>query len=73
MSFFYTGAILDEVPKEGEGMKMNGSAAVVVASSKEEIIEILSKDIYATSGVWDLEKVSLIFNACHAGFVLRGW
>jgi hypothetical protein len=60
MLFFCTGATLDEVPKEGEGMKMNGSAAVVVASSKEEIIEILSKDIYATSEVWDLKNVSSI-------------
>lgn len=27
------------------------------ASSKEEVLEKLAKDVYATSGVWDLEKV----------------
>ena len=36
---------------------MEGSALVAVASSKEEIIERLKKDIYAESGVWDLSKV----------------
>lgn len=35
-----------------------GSTVVAWASSKEEVLEILKKDIYATEGVWDLEKVS---------------
>lgn len=51
------GAILDEVPKEGDPLKMIGSAIVCVAASKEEVIEKLRKDIYAESDVWDLSKV----------------
>lgn len=38
-------------------MKINGSALVAVASSKEEVLEELKKDIYAKSNVWDLSKV----------------
>lgn len=36
---------------------MNGSTLIVAAEGVEEIREILSKDIYATSGVWDLDNV----------------
>jgi hypothetical protein len=36
---------------------MKGSMLVVAADSEKEILETLSKDIYATSGVWDLENV----------------
>ena len=50
--------MLDEVPKDGEGLKINGSTVVAWASSKEEVLEILKGDIYAREGVWDLEKVS---------------
>jgi hypothetical protein len=32
---------------------------VAYASSKEEVMETLKKDIYAESGVWDFSKVSL--------------
>lgn len=52
------GALLEKVPKEGEGMKIEGSAMVAWAASKEEVIETLKKDIYAESGVWDFSKVS---------------
>lgn len=34
-----------------------GSTFVAVAESKAEVIETLNKDIYARSGVWDVEKV----------------
>ncbi len=54
------GALLDEVPKEGEPMKMNGSMAVVEAATREEVIENLKKDIYGRSEVWDFEKVSCL-------------
>ncbi|KAE8452991.1 hypothetical protein EG329_012178 [Mollisiaceae sp. DMI_Dod_QoI] len=58
-SFKMGGALLDEVPKEGEGLKINGSTVVAWASSKEEVMEILRGDIYAREGVWDLEKVQI--------------
>ncbi|KAH8685513.1 hypothetical protein BGZ60DRAFT_364764 [Tricladium varicosporioides] len=53
------GALLEEVPKEGEGLKIQGSAMVALASSKEEVIELLKKDIYSESGVWDFSKAQI--------------
>jgi hypothetical protein len=52
------GALLEEVPKEGEVLKFQGSAMVALASSKEELLEVLKNDIYAKNEVWDLSKVS---------------
>jgi hypothetical protein len=36
-----------------------GSTLVCTAESKQEIIDALSKDIYATAGVWDMEKIQI--------------
>jgi uncharacterized protein len=36
-----------------------GSAIVALASSKEEVLEILKNDIYTKSEVWDFSKVSV--------------
>lgn len=52
------GALLKEVPKDGEPMNIMGSALVAWASSKEEVMEMLKKDTYVKEGVWDLSKVS---------------
>jgi hypothetical protein len=53
------GALLNEVPADDNaaGFDFFGSTLVCKAESKEAILEQLKKDIYATSGVWDLEKV----------------
>ncbi|KAJ2997091.1 hypothetical protein NUW58_g765 [Xylaria curta] len=63
------GAIFNEKPESDDASKFSfyGSTLVCVASSKEEILELLSKDIYATTGVWDLDKVGRLsqFNAYH--------
>lgn len=59
MRCIYLGGLLEEVPKEGEGLKFQGSAMVALASSKEEVLEKLKSDIYAKSEVWDFSKVSL--------------
>lgn len=32
---------------------------LAVAESKEEVLEVLKKDIYCTSGVWDWGKVQI--------------
>jgi len=48
---------LEEVPKEGEPLKIIGSIVVTWATSREEVIEKLKKDIYAKNEVWDFEKV----------------
>ena len=49
---------MEDPPKEGEPLKLNGSAVMTYAASREEVMEQLKDDIYATSGVWDLSKVS---------------
>lgn len=38
---------------------MSGSALVVVADTREEVLELLKGDVYAKSGVWDVEGVVL--------------
>ncbi|EER26124.1 YCII-related domain containing protein [Coccidioides posadasii C735 delta SOWgp] len=50
------GAVLSHHPKNGEAPPMKGSALIVQADSEEEIRDILAKDVYATSGVWDLDN-----------------
>lgn len=42
-------------------MKIQGSAMVALASSKEEVIEKLKADIYAKNEVWDFTKVFLSY------------
>ncbi|KAI0913854.1 hypothetical protein F4824DRAFT_502887 [Ustulina deusta] len=55
------GAILNEKPESEDATKFSfyGSTLVCVASSREEVLELLSKDIYTTSGVWDLDNVQI--------------
>lgn len=55
------GALLNSVPKDDNPASLDfmGSTIVVVAESVEQVREQLSKDIYATSGVWDMEKVQI--------------
>ncbi|KAI0114510.1 hypothetical protein GGR51DRAFT_448766 [Nemania sp. FL0031] len=55
------GALLNEKPESEDASKFSfyGSTLVCVASSKEEILELLSKDIYTTSGVWDLDNIQI--------------
>ncbi|KAI0509434.1 hypothetical protein F5B22DRAFT_649063 [Xylaria bambusicola] len=55
------GAIFNEKPESQDATKFSfyGSTLVCVASSKEEILERLNKDIYATSGVWDMDKIQI--------------
>ena len=56
--------MLSEVPKDGEGLKMIGSAMMAHAASKEEVLEMIKKDIYTESGVWNLEKVHSCTTLC---------
>ncbi|AEO57079.1 hypothetical protein MYCTH_100127 [Thermothelomyces thermophilus ATCC 42464] len=54
------GAVLNEVPTSSDPKDFSfaGSTIVVLASSREEIKEILRQDVYAKEGVWDVENVS---------------
>jgi uncharacterized protein YciI len=58
------GAVLTEVPKDDEpsSLQFAGSTIVTTASSKEEVVEFLKKDVYAQNGVWDVENVSETFS-----------
>ncbi|KAH8893512.1 hypothetical protein GQ53DRAFT_745761 [Thozetella sp. PMI_491] len=60
-TFKMGGAVLNSVPKDDEASSLDfaGSTLVLVAESKEEVLETLKKDIYAKSGVWDLEKAQI--------------
>lgn len=51
---------MEEPPKEGEPLRLNGSAIMTYAASREEVLEQLKGDIYTTTGVWDLSKVCSI-------------
>lgn len=42
-------------------MKFAGSTVIVVAESRQAVVDALKDDIYVKSGVWDLEKVSFLF------------
>jgi len=54
--------MLEEPIKEGDSSppKMKGSAMLIGAKTREEVIERLQKDVYVQEGVWDVEKVEII-------------
>lgn len=55
------GATLDAHPDTpGELPKMNGSVLILVADSTEQVLKMLRGDIYATSGVWNVDKAVII-------------
>ncbi|ANB14989.1 hypothetical protein AWJ20_2608 [Sugiyamaella lignohabitans] len=53
------GGYADEFPAEGATPEFKGSALSVVADSKQEVIDFLKKDIYYTSGVWDVDNAQI--------------
>lgn len=52
--------MLESHPAEGETPSFKGSMMLAVAESEAEVRALLEKDIYGTSGVWDLEKAQII-------------
>lgn len=54
----WPGAMFNEPPSEGK-LPIRGSVMLAWASSKEEVMEHVKSDIYATSEVWDLSKVEV--------------
>lgn len=55
----FGGSFMSSPPVEGQTPPMIGSALIIVASSKEEVIERLKNDVYSTSGVWDVDKAQI--------------
>jgi hypothetical protein len=54
------GAMLNAHPAEGETPSFKGSMMMAVAENEEQVLDLLKKDIYTTSGVWDLENAQII-------------
>lgn len=56
------GAMLEEPIKEGDSgpPKMKGSAMLIGAKTREEVVERLKKDVYVLEGAWDIEKMQII-------------
>ncbi|KAK2732036.1 hypothetical protein CKAH01_01982 [Colletotrichum kahawae] len=55
------GAMLEKHPNDdATEASFRGSVVVYTGESPEEVKAILENDIYATSGVWDLEKAQII-------------
>jgi hypothetical protein len=54
--------MLEEPVKEGDSSppKMKGSAMLIGAKTREEVVERLKKDVYVERGVWDIEKAQII-------------
>ncbi|OKP14989.1 hypothetical protein PENSUB_3384 [Penicillium subrubescens] len=52
----FAGTIFEQHPEEGKDAQFLGSVVVYAAENAEEVRNIINKDIYATSGLWDLEK-----------------
>lgn len=54
------GAMFSHKPAEGETPPpMVGSAMLMYAETREEVVDILKSDIYARSGVWDMDKMQI--------------
>ncbi|KAK4121330.1 hypothetical protein N657DRAFT_665613 [Parathielavia appendiculata] len=56
------GAVLNDVPdslNDPSKFSFAGSTIVMLASSREEIKEVLRQDVYAKSGVWDVENAQM--------------
>jgi hypothetical protein len=56
----YAGSMLEEPIKEGETPKMKGSACLIGAKTREEVVERLKQDVYVKEGVWNLEDLQII-------------
>ncbi|KAE8390614.1 hypothetical protein ETB97_002335 [Aspergillus alliaceus] len=58
------GAMVDSHPAPGETPPFKGSALIVVAEDEAQVRELIRKDIYTRSGVWDVENVQIIPFMC---------
>lgn len=47
-------------PADGETPSFKGSMMLVVAESEAEVRAALEKDVYVSSGVWDMENAQII-------------
>lgn len=52
--------MLNSHPAEGETPSFKGSMMLAVAENEAEVRKLLESDVYARSGVWDLEQAQII-------------
>ncbi|EUC27192.1 ycii domain protein [Pyrenophora tritici-repentis] len=59
--WLWGGPMLEEPIQEGKSTppKMKGSAMLVGARTREEVVERLKNDIYVSEGVWDWDKAQI--------------
>lgn len=60
LSVSYPGAMLNAHPADGETPSFKGSMMLAVAENEAQVLELLNKDIYVSSGVWDMENAQII-------------
>ncbi|EFX01283.1 hypothetical protein CMQ_6225 [Grosmannia clavigera kw1407] len=56
------GAIVDDIPSnpaDPTTYKFAGSTLTVVAESRNDVVDLIKKDIYTEKGVWDVEKAQI--------------
>ncbi|KAF1849579.1 uncharacterized protein K460DRAFT_274430 [Cucurbitaria berberidis CBS 394.84] len=60
--WLWGGAMLEEPIQPGDTNppKMKGSAMLIGAKTREEVVERVKKDVYVESGVWDISKIQII-------------
>ncbi|KAE8146688.1 hypothetical protein BDV25DRAFT_46515 [Aspergillus avenaceus] len=58
------GGMLESHPEAGQTPPFKGSVIVVRAESENAAREVLKGDVYARSGVWDLNAVQIIPFMC---------
>ncbi|RJE24155.1 YCII-related domain protein [Aspergillus sclerotialis] len=54
------GAMFDSHPVEGETPSFKGSMLVAAGENIDQVKEMLARDVYTTSGVWDLENATIV-------------
>ncbi|KAL6706165.1 hypothetical protein ACN47E_006081 [Coniothyrium glycines] len=61
-TWLWGGAMLEEPIRPGDTAppQMKGSAMLVGARTREEVLERVKKDVYVEKGVWDVSKVQII-------------
>ncbi|KAM5358055.1 hypothetical protein ACJZ2D_015652 [Fusarium nematophilum] len=49
-----------EHPKAGGEPSPNGSAMIVYAESKDQVLERLQNDVFAKEGIWDVDNAHIV-------------
>lgn len=65
---------MDDIPSnpaDPTTYKFAGSSLIIVADSRADVVELIKKDIYTETGVWDVEKVHCPQPACIGPGLLR--